>query len=218
MSGLLIKDWKLLRRQGSFLLVALAIMGVVMFMGSKEFSSFLTSYIVFMASTSAFSSFTYDDFENGMAYLMTLPMKREAYVKEKYLFGILLILCSWGVGMLFRMVCFLFRFSLAEYLELLPAEPVYLLLALIYVECAIPLLLKFGGEKGRTIVTMSLVGVMFSIFMAAKYAVRIPLLAKLVQMATASIAVLNLSLLAVCLLLLAVSYLISIRIIRKKEY
>ncbi len=126
MSGLMIKDCMLLKRQGRYFIIVLVVACMMAFTGSENFSSFMTSYLTFMITIFSFSSFSYDEYDNGMAYLMALPSGRRNYVKAKYLFSILLIMVVWFLGCLLRMAFFLMRFSAADYLELLPTDPIYL--------------------------------------------------------------------------------------------
>ena len=128
MTGLLLKDWKLFRRQGRYYGFVLILACAMAFIGSKDFSSFITSYMTFMIAIFSFSSFTYDEYEDGMAFLMALPSGRRDYVKAKYVFSLLLITGGWIVAVILRFGFFLIRYSAAEYLELLPVEPVYLLM------------------------------------------------------------------------------------------
>ena len=45
MKGLILKDWKILRRQGHHYGMALLLICAIAFVGSKNFSSFITSYL-----------------------------------------------------------------------------------------------------------------------------------------------------------------------------
>lgn len=218
MKGLLIKDWMMLKHQGRYFSIVAFLACIVMFTGTKDFSSFITSYLTFMVCMYTFTSFSYDEFNNGMEYLMTLPSGRRKYVTEKYVFSALLIFGGWSAGVLLRLLCFLIRFSLAEYLEILPVEPVYLLLVLTYTSCAIPVLLQFGVEKGRNFMFLSLGVFAFLVFCLAKGGVSIPLLTMIGQVAEETPELLVLSLLAVFLVFTGTSYVIAQRIMAKKEF
>ncbi len=218
MSGLLIKDWKLLKRQGRYYGMVLILVCAMIFVGSKSYSSFITSYLTFMISMFAISSFSYDELDNGMAFLMALPSGRKHYVQAKYLFSFLLITGGWLAGVVIRLVLFLMRFSLEEYLEILPEEPVYLMVCLTYVGCIIPVLLKYGAEKGRNIAFMALAVIAIGVFLTAKtglYFVWGMFFRWLSQMPPAMLFILSGG---ICALVLAASYRISVRIIRKKEF
>lgn len=219
MNGLLIKDWKLMRRQGFYFGAAIVVLGAIAFASSsKSYSSFVTSYLTFMISIFSFSSFGYDEYENGMEFLMALPSGRRDYVKAKYTFSFLLILGGWLAGDLLQMLLFLVRFSAAEYLEFLPETPVYLLLCMLYVGAALPALIWFGAEKGRNISFLVLAVLAFGAFMTAKSEVGLQVLRQMDRLADNGPLLLVLVLAAVCVLLWAVSFGISLKLIEKKEF
>ncbi len=218
MTGLLIKDWMLLKRQGRYFMIVLALACILSFMGSESFSSFVTSYLTFMISMFNFSLFSYDEFDNGMAFLMTLPSGRSDYVKARYTFSILLTSCGWLVGTLLRMGLYLVRFSVAEYIEILPSEPMYLLICLIYMGLAFPALIKYGAEKGRNIAFTVLAIFAIGIFMIAKAGFEIPFLKWIDRLAETNPFILLPPLAAVSVLIMTVSYALSVRIIAKKEF
>lgn len=171
-----------------------------------------------MVTMFSFSSFSYDEYENGMAFLMALPSGRRNYVKAKYLFGILVITGGWLTGSLIRMLTFLIRFSMAEYLEVLPSEPVYLILCLTYIGCAFPALMKYGAEKGRNTAFVMLAVVCMGVFVIARSGLAEPALTLLGRAADRTPVMLLVSMAAVCILVLAVSYVISVRIMERKEF
>ena len=93
MKGLLIKDIKLMKNQKTFF-VAMIFVGI-MFLITQETPYFVIAYITTMFSMFTITTLTYDEFENGAAFLFTLPFGRRDYVKEKYLYG--MITCVLGV-------------------------------------------------------------------------------------------------------------------------
>lgn len=218
MNGLLIKDFRLLLRQGRYFGMVLILACAMAFAGSKNFSSFITSYLTFMITMFSFSSFSYDEYDNGMTFLTALPSGRRDYVKAKYAFGILLIFGGWLTASLLRMLFFLIRFSLADYLEVLPEEPVYLMICLIYIGCAFPVLFKYGAEKGRNATFVLLAVIALAVYALYKLHHGLPVLTALVQTAERSPGFFLLILAAVCILVLFCSYQISLRIMTGKEF
>ena len=93
MKGLLIKDIKLMKNQKTFF-AAMIFVGI-MFLITQETPYFVIAYITTMFSMFTITTLTYDEFENGAAFLFTLPFSRRDYVKEKYLYG--MITCVLGV-------------------------------------------------------------------------------------------------------------------------
>ena len=87
MKGLLIKDFKLLKNQKQFFLTV-SMMGIIFLVVSNN-PDFVISYITIMISIFTLSTISYDQYNNGMAYLFTLPITRKEYVGEKYVFGLI---------------------------------------------------------------------------------------------------------------------------------
>lgn len=88
MRGLLIKDFKLLKNQKSFLFIVAAVCAFVMIKGN---GSYALLYGAAMAAMLSVGSIGYDEENNGMGFLFTLPVSRREYVLEKYGFGLLLL-------------------------------------------------------------------------------------------------------------------------------
>lgn len=219
MTGFLLKDWSILKRQGRAYGFVLAVAVLLAFVGSKNYSSFISSYLTFMIAMYSFSSFNYDEYENGMAFLMALPCGRRDYVKEKYIFSILLVTGGWTVGILLRTALFLIRFSLAEYLEILPTEPVYLLIAFLYVGCGFPLVIKYGVEKGRMLSFGILAVMLVGIFLLARYyKVITPAITLINRIYKFSPFLLPVCALVACALILGISCRISLKIMEKREF
>ena len=59
-------------------------------------SSFLMGYIPFICCTLTMGTISYDEYENGLPFLLTLPISRKEYVKEKYFLGFF----TGGIGFL----------------------------------------------------------------------------------------------------------------------
>ena len=105
MKGLLIKDWKLLKNQGRFFLMILAASLIPLFF-SQNYVNFITSYLTFIFSVFVLSTLSYDSYDNGMIFLLSLPVSRRIYVQEKYLFSLLLASGAWLVSLILRVSVF----------------------------------------------------------------------------------------------------------------
>ena len=74
MKGLFVKDLKLMMLQKNFLLLILAIViGMMIF---TDDVIFLLGFLSFIVSLFTVSTISYDDFDNGNAFLFTLPITR----------------------------------------------------------------------------------------------------------------------------------------------
>ena len=74
MKGLLIKDFQLLKAQKSFFIVLIAV-AVGMGLFSYD-TSFITGFLTFAVSLFTISTVSYDEFDNGNAFLFSLPISR----------------------------------------------------------------------------------------------------------------------------------------------
>ena len=72
MKGLLIKDLRLMMGQRMSVVIIL-ILGVFISLSQSDIN-FAVSFIAFVGTVFALSTISYDSFENGMTFLMTLPM------------------------------------------------------------------------------------------------------------------------------------------------
>lgn len=84
--GLFVKDFKLMKVQKNFFLVIVAVS-----VGMAAFYDDSTFMIGFLAlSLFTLSTISYDEFDNGNAFLFTLPVSRTNYAVEKYCLALLL--------------------------------------------------------------------------------------------------------------------------------
>lgn len=209
MKGLLIKDIRLLLGQKKSLLMVLLI-GFVVFMNENPASGI--GYIIMLSGIYAAGTISYDEYDNGMAFLMTLPVERKTYIKEKYVLVGIMALLAMILACVLMGVAACIRNLSVEFMDLLVPGIVMMCLVWCIVAVTLPFQLKLGAEQGRFAMIVSM-GVLFLLAMAVvKLPGVMPFLEDLVlwQIITA------------CILLMAgilfLSYIISVRIIKKKEY
>ena len=71
MKGLLIKDFKLMKNQKNFFFIMIFIAAAMLF---AEFeSTFVVSYFTMIASMFVLSTISYDEYDNGYAFLFSMP-------------------------------------------------------------------------------------------------------------------------------------------------
>ena len=78
MKGLLIKDFKLMKMQKNFFLMMIAIVIAISFFQNEI--SFPLGFLPFVISLFSLSTISYDEFDNGNAFLFSLPISRKDYV------------------------------------------------------------------------------------------------------------------------------------------
>lgn len=218
MKGLLIKDFKLLKNQRQFFAVIAAISVLCMFTYNNV--SFAISYMTIVFSIFTLSTISYDEYDNGMAYLFTLPFSREEYVREKYVFGILLTAGALAAVSVLNFFIFLFKNASFEIGEWLTGVGVSFLVSVLILALTIPLQLKFGAERSR----IAMIGVIgcwvLVIYLAVIFARIIGINIKEIfdRLAVNRPAVL----IGGCCLVIAlaemVSYQMSLRVMKKKQF
>ncbi len=166
MKGLLIKDFKLLKVQKNFFLLILCIaIGIEIFTNSTS-SSFIIGFLSFVATLFTLSSISYDEFDNGNAFLFSLPITRKSYVIEKYGFGMILGSSFWAFGTL---IVIFKEVITHKYVSIDTVIAAFIILPIVFAVLAgmLPFQLKFGGEKGRiaiicTLVIVFLIGIVIT--------------------------------------------------------
>lgn len=159
MKGLLIKDFKLIMTRGIFLFFVIA--GYIVFQFGAGNSQTSVGFVTLMLSLFSITSITYDEYENGMPFLFTLPITRKQYVQEKYVFGFLLTTVTWVV---MNVICFVFDSLVwagaAENLwDNIIFNVTYLLVVYFMMALEIALKLKFKENTGvAMMVIMAIMG------------------------------------------------------------
>ena len=211
MKGLILKDLAIVKTQLKSMIIVFAVVIFMMFMGQNTNFVVMYSNILFMMF--GVTTLSYDAFENGYAFLFTLPVTRKLYVKEKYVFslGCLLVgfLVSLGVLGFTAITTKTFDISLAVG---------YMFGGIIFLSIMLPIDFKFGPEKARVamiIVILILVSTGYALVEAAKKLDLLKYLANIPEIGVASV----LGILGVIAFsVLFASYKISCKIICKKEF
>ena len=113
--------------------------------------SFATGYILMVLAILSLSTISYDEANHGLNTLFTLPISKSDYVKEKYLFSLIIT----GIGFVF--VTILGCFSKSGFMETL----IILSTALLLLALSLPFQLKEGNEKGRIVLFVVVFGCTF---------------------------------------------------------
>ena len=148
MKGLIIKDFQLLFSNKRILYIVFAIALFSAMMGDGITLTYISSFVAVMLQVSALATISYDNYQHGNTFLMTLPLRRKDYVIEKYIFCSIIAF----VGIIFSLILgFLVKMRTNNMKIEIAVGIVIALVFLIYSFIAIPLELKFGNEVGRTI-------------------------------------------------------------------
>lgn len=216
MKGLLIKDWKLMKAQRSFLLL-IAVIGVWLTVFSEN-PTFGIGYMSLIGAILSLSSISYDEFDNGSAFLFTLPITRRGYVREKFVFCLLMgggmWLAATALGLLGQAVR---GGSMGQVLQ---SALVTLPALLVVVAVMLPIQLRFGGEKGRIVVfaVVGLVVIVSLVWERISEAASLNAGAALAALGALGPGTLLLAAAVLIAAALAASYGASLAIMRKKQF
>ena len=218
MRGLFVKDFRLLMLQKNFLLLILAI--VIGMMAFTDDVVFPLGFLSFVVSLFTVSTISYDDFDNGNAFLFTLPITRENYVIEKYFLGLLFGCTAWIVATVLGAATTILK-GTSPFAEFMMASMVILSIMIVVQAIMFPFQLKFGSDKGR----IAMIGAFGALAVIAlvivngtKAVFNIDLVHMLDTLPTVSMGMLVVIAIILALLLLLISMKISLAIMRKKEY
>ena len=221
MKGLLIKDWKLMTNQKVYLLLAFFLPFLYLIVLNDGDTSFMVTYFTILASMVGAGTITYDTYDNGAAYLFTLPVSRKGYVREKYVLVRLILAVTLTIMAVLSGLSAVVRNIDYKASESLVEMGVAVCLVTLLNALTIPLNLKFGAEKSKyvAVIGMGVVcllvsalilweGIYWFIDKLEKYE---GLMAKAPVKGMAAE-------LAGCAVVMAVSYVLSVRIMEKKEF
>lgn len=216
MKGLLMKDLLLLKNQKSFFLI----LCVFAFFFGKENPIAGVSYLTFISAMVVGNSMSYDEYDNGYAFLMTLPFQRQTYVQSKYLLSILCAGLTWLVSMIVAIIAQLQMTPEESWIEMLEMGSLILLVAFIFVAVLIPTRLKYGQNKASLsfVIMSGIIAVIGYLIYKCIEIFRIDI-TPMIQMLNS----LNLlSVVAVGILIvgivLGISYSVSCRVMNQKEF
>lgn len=211
MKGLLIKDLKLIRAQIVFFALV-PVVGAVFVVPAGEMSMGF-GYITAISGLIGVTTINYDSYDNGFAYLFTLPISRRGYVKEKYIFATLS-----SVAVMMAIGLFMWALMAVSHPEAAYAFADFLgdmedsyLIALTAVAFMLPIFLKFGAEKSRLIIPI-IAGICIGVMLGVS---QVEVLRDIEIGGSNWVRWL---MPVLCLVWLAASYLISVRIMEKKEF
>lgn len=218
MQGLMMKDYLLMKNQKKFLLILLAIAFVMAVSGVDV--AFISCYVTFLVANMSLSTISYDDYENASSYLFSLPITRSGYVKEKYVFTLLNAFVSWLVSILLTWGYMVVTHRQAEMEKVWVSCVICVICVILFVSICLPLWLKFGPEKGRLTVFIMAAGIGVVTVLTSNILKQLKLsgLEGIWNWIDEQIKWVFLGLLLLLILVLIGSYLISLWVVKKKEF
>lgn len=223
MKTLLVKDYRILMTQKKSLFILL-IVGVIMVISTFEID-FLIGYMMMMAMVLSLGTVNYDELDNGMAFIMTLPANRKTYAIEKYVLTMINIIACAAVMLIIYFITKGFinwKFSASDMLSITVGWICGIMIA---TSVMIPLYLKFGAEK-RRVVMMLLWGIVAVIAIGGQKLAEVmagteamnTINGFFAKISTLPVGVVVLAVVAVLVMVVIFSLGISIGIMKKKEF
>ena len=217
MKALFIQDLRYMLTQKSFL-VLIALVGIVLALTQNDNYIFVIGYLGFMGMITGMMSVTMDDQSNGLTFLFSLPIDRRVYVREKYIF---IVLMGVSFSIFATALCLLFC-MFAEYKapldEILATSLGTLFVMLLFVCFMLPLQLKFGAERAR-LASFIAIGLFFAAVIVAglvvNFADALPFIQAFLSMSPVALTGIGAAFLIVCL---RISYSASLRVILRREF
>lgn len=218
MKGMLVKDIRFLLNQKMSLVIFLGL-GLYFMIPAEEVSLSL-AYTTMMIAVFTTSSISYDGYDNGMAFLMTLPVQRRTYAISKYIFSMIVVIAMGLIISAMALVLNVLQISQLDLSGLPEGLWMSVIWAMVTTAFMVPVYLKFGGEKARYAL-VAIIGIAFAVgyflnTVAGDLLMSIVdgmnLLAELPPVSLVAITVFGV------VAIVGISMLISIRIMEKQEY
>ena len=208
MSGLFEKDLRMImQRKKVFIIFVL----LAVFIGYSQVSpEFVLGYIPMLTIIVIVGTISYDEYDNGYRFLMTLPIDAKMYVLEKYIFFIAGTITSFGIMIVKNQTI-----SISGEGEVMFVS---LIVVLLFVACIIPVHIKYGVEKSK-IALIIFIGTVAVVFYCIRKIIGMDRLIKISAfLDNVNIAMLILVGILFTVILLFISYIISYSVMRKKEF
>ena len=215
MKGLLMKDLAFVKLQAKSMIIIFLLVVFMLLQGSNF--EFVIVYANIIFTMFVVTTINYDYFENGCAFLMTLPISRKMYVSEKYVLAFLAAGCGLIADVIFMLIAHFLKEEYVFGMDNLIFALAYVLGSLVFVALMLPIELKYGPEKARIAMIVVVAIIFAGVFVftgigpfdLSGATTKLLSLEKIVLLGIAGVAV---------FIALGISYLISCRIMEKKEF
>ena len=221
MKGLMIKDFRIIMNQKRFIVLYLFIALILSF--SMDYT-FIVSYVPMVSTILALSTISYDYNDNGLSFIMTHPNKPGDYAVAKYIFSMLAVTFMWLVSIVIQIIAIMIQKTDVATGEVIMTDALMLPMFLLILAVMLPIELKYSPEKAR-VVLFIIFGVVMLIVLGGKSIAEslsssgIVNVEKIVAgFQNINGSVLVIAAYAVCIIVLSISMMISIRIMKNKEF
>ena len=139
---------------------------IFLFYGTSSIQ-FIACYITVLFSFVSTTTIVYDQHSNGMGFLLTLPVSRSSYAREKYLLMFFVMAGSLAMSFAVLLIGVCIKRIPFDGDLLLKVLLSSALLSVLTHALLIPLQLKFEAEKGR-VVFMVIIGLVYAVIFGGR--------------------------------------------------
>lgn len=217
MKGLIIKDLCVIKNQMKSLLLVLALF-IFLSIANKD-ATFVLFLIPFYMIMILITTFSYDEFNKWECYCNSLPLSRKEIVKAKYILfnASSLILIMLGI---------LASFIIPNFIENITFESIFASIIgvafgiCLVISLLIPFYYKFGSQKGRIMLflTIAILALLIGAITSLDIFNNIELMNLINNLNNLSLGMFALLLIIVTVIIMNISYYISIKIYSNKEF
>ena len=216
MKGLIIKDLCVLKNQMKTLLLVLAFF--IIFSIINEDATFILFLVPFYMIMILITTFSYDEFNKWECYCNSLPLSRKEIVKAKYLLFNATSLIVLVLGILASII-------VPNFIENTTFESIYASIIgvafgiCLVISLLIPFYYKFGSQKGRIMLflTITILALIIGIITSLDIFNNVELMNIINSLNNLSLGMFTLLLVIVTVIIMTISYYISVRIYNNKE-
>ena len=216
MKGLIIKDLCVIKNQmRSLLLILVFFVFISIINKDATFILFLVPFYMIMILITTFS---YDEFNKWECYCNSLPLSRKEIVKAKYLLFNATSLIVLVLGILASII-------VPSFIENTTFESIYASIIgvafgiCLVISLLIPFYYKFGSNKGRIMLflTITILALIIGIITSLDIFNNVELMNMINSLNNLSLGMFTLLLIIVTVIIMTISYYISVRIYNNKE-
>ncbi len=216
MKGLIIKDLCVIKNQMKTLLLVLAFF--IIFSIINEDATFILFLVPFYMIMILITAFSYDEFNKWDCYCNSLPLSRKEIVKAKYLLFNTSSLIVLVLGILAS-------FIIPNFVGNTTFESIYASIIgvafgiCLVISLLIPFYYKFGSQKGRIMLflTITILALIIGIITSLDIFNNVELMNIINSLNNLSLGMFTLLLIIVTVIIMTISYYISVRIYNNKE-
>ncbi len=221
MKGLLTKDFRIILVQKKLLILYFF---VSIMLSYAMDSGFIVSYFPMIGLMLIISTISYDNHDNGMGFLMTLPVRPGDYAVAKYIFAIIGLFMTWAFAVVMQFISLFIQKTPFNAPELFIEDFMILPVFFLILSIMLPVEFKFSSEKSK-IVLFALCGIIILImvagkgvlgFISANFGVDFEAMAT--SLSALSPITVIFALYAFCVVIISISMICSIMIMKKKVF